>query len=292
MMRWKCSGPLVQVKGVGLWLYCFRYRSRKSFNSFLERCTLCVKCLSGENAEKAFDHVHPGGMSWGVMEMHSRMAQEPLFGGFIFVDIEVVQDNMEFTEGVGLYNIIHETQEVYRGPAVPDMGDDFAGGDFQSGQQRLRAMPDIFVGPGTDFSCSQGQQRLGPVECLNAGFLIHAQHQSIFRGIEIQPENVQQLGIKIGVGAEGEGTDAMRLQLGGHQHGVYCTGGQSQFGGQGANAPAALMLGLLTHPGLHLVSGVGIMLGRPSRTWRIAQALKAVDSKGATPLSDRDRRDL
>src|SRR5664280_2560795 len=85
-----------------------------------------------------------------------------------------VQDNMEFTEGVGLYNIIHETQEVYRGPAVPDMGDDFAGGDFQSGQQRLRAMPDIFVGPGTDFSCSQGQQRLGPVECLNAGFLIHA----------------------------------------------------------------------------------------------------------------------
>src|ERR1035438_5958403 len=94
--------------------------------------------------------------------------------GFIFVDIEVVQDNMEFTEGVGLYNIIHETQEVYRGPAVPDMGDDFAGGDFQSGQQRLRAMADIFVGPGTDFSCSQGQQRLGPVECLNAGFLIHA----------------------------------------------------------------------------------------------------------------------
>ena len=72
-------------------------------------------------------------MSWGVMEMHSRMAQEPLSGGFIFVDVEVVQDNMEFTEGVGLYNIIHETQEVYRRPAVPDMGDDFAGGDFQSG---------------------------------------------------------------------------------------------------------------------------------------------------------------
>src|SRR5664279_5829042 len=169
MMRWKCSGPLVQVKGVGLWL-----SQQKILQLLLGALYALRQCLSGENAEKAFDHVHPGGMSWGVMEMHPRMAQEPLFGGFIFVDIEVVQDNMEFTEGVGLYNIIHETQEVYRGPAVPDMGDDFAGGDFQSGQQRLRAMPEIFVGPGTDFSCSPGQQRLGPVECLNAGFLIHA----------------------------------------------------------------------------------------------------------------------
>src|SRR5664280_2907967 len=110
--------------------------------------------------------------------------------------------------------------------------------------------------------------------------------------LRYSPTMSSNLASKSGSGAEGEGTDAMRLQLGGHQHGVYCTGGQSQFGGQGANAPAALMLGLLTHPGLHLVSGVGIMLGRPSRTWRIAQALKAVDSKGATPLSDRDRRDL
>src|SRR5208337_1472743 len=46
MMRWKCSGPLVQVNGVGFWLYFFKYRSRKSFNSFFERWTLWVSaCL-------------------------------------------------------------------------------------------------------------------------------------------------------------------------------------------------------------------------------------------------------
>src|SRR5258706_8416644 len=43
MMRWKCSGPLVQVNGVGFSLYFFRYRIRKSFRSFLERCTLYVR---------------------------------------------------------------------------------------------------------------------------------------------------------------------------------------------------------------------------------------------------------
>src|SRR5260370_8483182 len=42
MIRCRCSGPLVQVKGVGFSLYFFRYRCRKSFRSFFGRCTLCV----------------------------------------------------------------------------------------------------------------------------------------------------------------------------------------------------------------------------------------------------------
>jgi hypothetical protein len=83
MMRWKGSGPLVQVKGMGFWLYFFRKSSRKSFSSFFKRCTLCVRAWAGENAEKAFDHVPPGGMGWGVMKMRSWMVQEPLPGGFI-----------------------------------------------------------------------------------------------------------------------------------------------------------------------------------------------------------------
>src|SRR5580658_8374569 len=45
MMRRKCSGPLVQVKGVGFWLYFFRCRSSKD---------ALRQCLLGENAEKAF----------------------------------------------------------------------------------------------------------------------------------------------------------------------------------------------------------------------------------------------
>src|SRR5271157_1468147 len=46
MMRWKWSGPLVQVNGVGFWLSCFKYRSRSSCKSFFDRCTLWVSaCL-------------------------------------------------------------------------------------------------------------------------------------------------------------------------------------------------------------------------------------------------------
>src|SRR5205807_80122 len=73
--------------------------------------------------------------------------------------------------GVRLHHLIHETQEVHGGPAVADMRDYFAGGDFQSCQQRLRAMADVLVGPSADFFGSQGQQRLSPVErlCISIG---------------------------------------------------------------------------------------------------------------------------
>ena len=72
--------------------------------------------------------------------MHSGMTQEPLFGGFVLVDVKVVQHDVKGAYGVGLYDVVHETQKVHRGPPVSDMGDYFAGGNLQGGQQRLCAM--------------------------------------------------------------------------------------------------------------------------------------------------------
>src|SRR5260370_32905022 len=104
-----------------------------------------------------------------VMKMLSWMVHEPLTGCFIIVDIEIVQDNMEFTEGIGLHPVIHETQKVHRRAAVADMRDDFASGYFEGCQERLRTMPDILVGPGADLFRSQGRPRLSSVEVLNTG---------------------------------------------------------------------------------------------------------------------------
>ncbi len=153
-------------------------------------------------------------------------------------------------------------------------------------------MTDIFVGPSAGFACPQREPRLGTVERLNARFLVYTQHQRILRRVEIQPNNVEQLGFKIRIGAEGERADSVGLQFGGNQHGMYRTGGQSDFGGERAHGPAALIFRPLTHSRLHFVPGVGIMFGRPPRAGRIAQALQTVDGKRAAPLSHRDRRNL
>ena len=80
--------------------------------------------------------------------MHSRMPQEPLFGGLILVDIQVVQYDVKFAERIGPHHLIQETQEVHRRPAIPNVSDHFAGCDLQGRQQRLSAVTDVFVGPG------------------------------------------------------------------------------------------------------------------------------------------------
>jgi hypothetical protein len=49
-------------------------------NGLDNRVHFVPQCLLGENAEKAFDHVHPRGVRWSVVEMHPRMSQQPLFG--------------------------------------------------------------------------------------------------------------------------------------------------------------------------------------------------------------------
>src|SRR5271169_7119180 len=84
----------------------------------------------------------------------------------------------------------------------------------------------------------------------------------------------------------------MRLQLGGNEHGVHGAGGQSEFGGQSAYGPAALIVRLLAHARLHLVPGLEIILGGSTRPRGVSQALDAVDGEGPPPLPDRDRWNL
>ena len=69
------------------------------------------------------------------------------------MDIEVVQHYMEFMSGVGLQDIVHETQEVDGRPPVTHVRDHLAGGDLQGGQQGLRTVAGVFVSPGTRLFC-------------------------------------------------------------------------------------------------------------------------------------------
>src|ERR1700682_218371 len=51
--------------------------------------------LFAKDAEEAFDHVNPGGMCGGVVEMHLGMSSQPALGGFVFVNVEVVEDDAQ-----------------------------------------------------------------------------------------------------------------------------------------------------------------------------------------------------
>ena len=48
--------------------------------------------LFAKDAEEAFDHVNPGGMCGGVVEVHVGMSSQPAIGCFVFVNVEVVEE--------------------------------------------------------------------------------------------------------------------------------------------------------------------------------------------------------
>src|SRR5678815_971609 len=80
---------------------------QKILEVFLGTLHALRQCLPGENAEKAFNHIHPRGVRSGVVKVHSWMTQEPLFGRFVLVDVEVVQNNVKIADRIGLYDIVH-----------------------------------------------------------------------------------------------------------------------------------------------------------------------------------------
>ena len=76
---------------------------------FLGTLNALGKCLPGEKAEEALDHVHPRGVRRSVVKMYAWVTQEPLFGRFVFVNVEIVEDDVKFANGIGSHDVVHET---------------------------------------------------------------------------------------------------------------------------------------------------------------------------------------
>jgi hypothetical protein len=68
--------------------------------------------LLAEDAEEAFDQIHPGSMGWRVMELDSWVTLEPAAGDLIFMDVQIIRYDMKFPIGIGPYDVIHEAEEV------------------------------------------------------------------------------------------------------------------------------------------------------------------------------------
>ena len=147
--------PLGPSERCGVLAVFLKVSNQKILQVFLGALHAVRQSLPSENAKKAFDQIHPGSVCWGVVEMDSRMAQEPLFGRFVLVDVEIIEHDVKLVNRIGLYDFVHEAQEIHRRAAITDMSDHLSGGDLERGQQRLRAMTLVFVGPGTGFLGSQ-----------------------------------------------------------------------------------------------------------------------------------------
>src|SRR3990172_11739291 len=74
-------------------------------------------------------------------------------------------------------------------------------------------MPFVVMGHGAAATFFEGQAGLARIQSLNAGFFIDAQHQGMFRRVEIESDYIPKLFSKMRVPGEFESTHQMGFDL-------------------------------------------------------------------------------
>ena len=68
------------------------------------------------------------------------------------------------------------------------------------------AVPHVVVGAFLGLPGLHRQRLLGPVQGLDLGFLVDAEHDRVLRRVEVQPDHIGDLGDQLGIGGELERT--------------------------------------------------------------------------------------
>ena len=86
------------------------------------------------------------------------------------------------------------------------------GGDLERGEQGGGAVADVVVGGLLGQAWPHRQDRSGPVQGLDLGFLVDRQHHGLLRRVQVEPDDVAYLGLQLRVGGELERLPPPRLQ--------------------------------------------------------------------------------
>ena len=172
--------------------------------------------ICGDLGEEALDEVHAVRAGRCETQFEAGMLFQP---GLHIGRLEgclVVENQMVVARFLhGPVNATKKAQEPLAAVAWHAFPDDQARSDFQSGEERGDAMALVVVGHGRRASLPhQGQPGLGPVESLDLGFLVHAQHYRTVRRIEIKPDNLCDLRLEHRAVQDLEPLHDMRLQPG------------------------------------------------------------------------------
>ena len=96
--------------------------------------------------------------------------------------------------------------------ALHAVADDLAVEHVERGEQRRRAVALVVVGHRPAAARLHRQPRLGAVERLDLRLLVDAEHQRMRRRIDIEADDVAQLGHELGIARQLELAHPVRLQ--------------------------------------------------------------------------------
>ena len=224
--------------------------------------------LCGDLGEEALDEVHPGRAGGREMQLEAGMLLQPGLHLGRLVGRVVVKNQMDVAGFLhGPVDAAQKAQELPGAVAWHAFPDDQARLDVQRGEECGGAVALVVVGHGGGAPLLEGQTRLGPIERLDLGLLIDAEHDRTVRRIEIEADDLGDLLLEHRVVRDLEPFHDMRLQPGIGPYAPHARGRDTHRPGHRRAAPVrGIGRRFLHSPRDHLqpdLSGQGRHPGRP-----------------------------
>ena len=159
--------------------------------------------MIGEIPEPSLDLIDPRGPGRSEMDIEPWMFVQPVSDGDGFVGREVVADDVHVEFGRDRFVDRDQKLLEFDGSMTAmRCGNDSAVGDVERCEQTGDAGTDVIVTAPLRHAGHHRQYRLGPIQCLHAGFLVHTQHHRMFGRIVIQANDIDDLVDELRIGAE------------------------------------------------------------------------------------------
>ena len=169
--------------------------------------------LAFDLGEPDLDLVEPRGIRRGEVKLHARMLLQEVANELGFVGREVVEDDMNLLPGrAQRYHFFEEGNEVAAGVAGRGSSVHAAGLGVQRGIQRKRSMPVVLEAVTLGSSRRKRQNGIEPIQGLDGGFLIDAEHGGMLRRPQIQADNVGRFAFELRIVAGQVTLQAMGFQ--------------------------------------------------------------------------------
>jgi len=124
----------------------------------------------------------------------ARVALQPVAHFRCLVCCVVIQDRMDDLAGGDItLQGIQEANELLMSVALNIAGEDRAGEDVESGEQRRRSVALVVMGHRAGAALFHGHTRLGPVERLHLALLIDGQDDGVGRRADIKADDTDKL---------------------------------------------------------------------------------------------------
>ena len=157
-----------------------------------------LEASSAELGEQAFDGVEPRARCRREVEAPPQMAREPGADLRMLMDGVVVEDNVDQLAGRNLrFNGVEEADELLMTVTLHVAADDRTVEDVERSDQGRGAVALVVVGHGSGATLLHRQAGLSAVERLDLALLVNRKHDGVRRRIDIEPDDITQLGDKI-----------------------------------------------------------------------------------------------